>query len=37
VLNRVRREDSHGYFHYQRSYQGVAVASLSGAKKAITR
>ena len=37
VLNRVKREDSHGYFHYRRSYQGVPVAQLPGGKKAITR
>lgn len=23
VLNKVRREDSHGYYHYQRAYRGV--------------
>jgi len=35
VLNKVRREDSSGYFHYQRSYQGVATAHLPGRKKAM--
>lgn len=32
VLNKVRREDSSGYFHYYRSYQGVAVPQLPGKK-----
>lgn len=35
VLNKVRREDSSGYFHYHRSYSGVGVSSLQGGKKAI--
>ena len=34
VLNKVRREDSSGYFHYHRSYQGVAVPRLPGKKPA---
>jgi len=33
VLNKVKREDSSGYYHYYRSYQGVAVAQLPGGKK----
>lgn len=35
VLNRVRKEDSSGYFHYQRSYAGVGIAQLPGGKKVI--
>lgn len=35
VLNKVRREDSSGYFHFRRSYQGVRVGSLVGDKKAL--
>ena len=35
VLNKVRREDSSGYFHYHRSYEGVAVPQLPGKKQAI--
>jgi len=33
ILNKVKREDSSGYFHYRRSYEGVPVAALSGGKK----
>lgn len=36
VLNRVRREDSSGYFHYHRSYEGVRGGQLSDGKKAIS-
>lgn len=32
VLNKVRREDSSGYFHYYRSYQGVSIPQLPGKK-----
>ncbi len=32
VLNKVRREDSSGYFHYHRSYEGVTVGQLPGGK-----
>ncbi len=35
VLNRVKREDSSSYFHYHRSYEGVAVPQLVSGKKAI--
>ncbi len=35
VLNNVRREDSSGYFHYHRSYEGVGMPQLAGGKKAI--
>ena len=35
VLNRVRREDSSGYFHYHRSYEGVGMPRLTAGKKAI--
>ena len=35
VLNKVKREDSSGYFHYHRSYAGVNIALTSG-KKAIS-
>lgn len=33
VLNRVKREDSSSYFHYRRSYQGMATAQLPGGKR----
>ena len=36
VLNRVRREDSSGYFHYHRSYANVLMAKLPGGKRAIS-
>jgi capsular exopolysaccharide synthesis family protein len=36
VLNNVKREDSSSYFHYRRSYQGMAVAQLPGGKKSIS-
>ena len=32
VLNKVKREDSSGYFHYHRSYAGVNIALSSGKK-----
>ncbi|MDH7603089.1 MAG: polysaccharide biosynthesis tyrosine autokinase [Armatimonadota bacterium] len=32
VLNKVGREDFSGYFHYYRSYEGVAVPQLPGKK-----
>ncbi|MCL5103227.1 MAG: polysaccharide biosynthesis tyrosine autokinase [Armatimonadetes bacterium] len=35
VLNKVRREDSSGYFHYRRSYQGIGTPRLPGAKGVI--
>lgn len=35
VLNKVKREDSSGYFHYHRSYEGVRTAQLPGGKKPI--
>ena len=35
VLNKVRREDSSGYYHYRRSYQGVQIGSLSDGHKAL--
>lgn len=35
VLNKVRREDSSSYFHYHRSYEGVAIPQLGSGKKAI--
>lgn len=35
VLNKVRREDSSGFFHYRRSYEGIDVPVLSGGKKAL--
>ncbi len=35
VLNKVKREDSSSYFHYHRSYEGVAVPQLVSGKKAI--
>jgi len=35
VLNRVRREDSSGYFHYHRSYEGIGMPQLVAGKKAI--
>lgn len=35
ALNKVKREDSSGYFHYHRSYQGVKLPQLAGGKKAI--
>ena len=34
VLNKVKREDSSGYFHYNRSYVGMTTAHMSGGKKA---
>jgi len=37
VLNKVRREDSSGYFHYHRSYQGIPVPQLPGSTKAVKR
>lgn len=36
VLNKVKREDSSGYFHYHRSYQGVNLAQLPGGKKSMS-
>ena len=36
VLNKVKREDSSGYFHYHRSYAGINVGKLPGDKKAVT-
>jgi len=33
ILNKVKREDSSSYFHYRRSYQGIATAQLPGGKK----
>lgn len=33
VLNKVRREDSSGFFHYRRSYEGITVPAISGGKK----
>lgn len=35
VLNKVRREDSSGYFHYHRSYEGLRIGSAGGEKKAL--
>ncbi len=35
VLNKVRREDSSGYFHYHRSYEGQAMPQLSSGKNVI--
>lgn len=35
VLNKVKREDSSSYFHYHRSYEGVAMPQLASGKKAI--
>ena len=35
VLNMVRREDSSGYFHYHRSYEGVGIPQLAAGKKAM--
>lgn len=35
VLNKVKREDSSGYFHYHRSYQGATGAQMLAPKKAI--
>lgn len=35
VLNNVRREDSSGYFHYHRSYEGIGMPQLASGKKAI--
>lgn len=35
VLNKVRREDSSGYFHYHRSYEGIGMPQLASGKKAI--
>lgn len=35
VLNKVKREDSSGYFHYNRSYVGVGTAGLPVGRKAI--
>jgi len=37
VLNKVRREDSSGYFHYHRSYQGIPVPQLPGSTRTIKR
>lgn len=36
VLNKVRREDSSGYFHYRRSYEGVPQPKLAGGTKPIS-
>lgn len=33
VLNKVKREDSSGYFHYNRSYVGIDTARLSSSRK----
>lgn len=33
VLNKVRREDSSGYFHFHRSYEGIGVPQLASRKK----
>ncbi|MCX6344119.1 MAG: polysaccharide biosynthesis tyrosine autokinase [Armatimonadetes bacterium] len=33
VLNKVKREDSSIYFHYRRSYEGIAVAQAPSGKK----
>lgn len=35
VLNKVKREDSSGYFHYNRSYVGIDTAKLHAGRKAI--
>jgi succinoglycan biosynthesis transport protein ExoP len=35
VLNKVRREDSSGYFHYRRSYEGIRIGQSAGDKKAL--
>lgn len=35
VLNKVKREDSSGYFHYRRSYEGIPIGGLPGGKKAL--
>ena len=35
VLNKVRREDSSGYFHYRRSYENVPLPKLPGGKSAM--
>lgn len=35
VLNKVRREDSSGFFHYRRSYEGISVPVLAGGKKSL--
>lgn len=37
VLNKVKREDSSGYFHYHRSYEGVTAAQLPAGKKLVSR
>jgi capsular exopolysaccharide synthesis family protein len=37
VLNKVRREDSSGYFHYHRSYQGIMVPQLPGSTRTVKR
>lgn len=34
VLNKVRREDSSGYFHFHRSYEGIAMPQLASRGKA---
>jgi len=33
VLNKVKREDSSGYFHYNRSYVGMTTGQIPGGKK----
>lgn len=35
VLNKVKREDSSGYFHYYRSYSSIGIGPTPGKKKAI--
>jgi len=37
VMNKVKREDSSGYFHYRRSYGGVQMPQSSMAKKPIMK
>ncbi len=37
VLNRVNREDSHGYYHFTRAYQGLMPPSRYGDMKALPR
>ncbi len=37
VLNKVKKEDSSGYFHYRRSYAGVQIARLPGGKSTLTQ
>jgi succinoglycan biosynthesis transport protein ExoP len=37
VLNRVRREDSHGYYHFHRAYKGLMAPGKYGDVRALPR